>query len=380
MGVLSVRGEESFRIRAITSLEELETLSERWNSLLKETKSAYNIFLTWEWLSTWARHYVEKNNLWILLVYKEENQLVGIAPLYFQRTRTLGVLKLREIRLLGSGEVCSSYLDFIVSEKHKRMVLYEIYRYLHQEAARLWDILTLSEIPAESSSIDLWNELVQTAGKVMEIVDMIVCPVIELPRRLEDFLENIGGSERYNLRRKRRRLEQEKHLAHVRASSPHDVQKELDAFIELHRLRWKETGSDGAFQSQRFLSFHRDIARVFSERGWVHLDFLLANGEKIAGVYGYSYNGRYSYYLPGFNPAIAPHASPGILLLFHCVEEAIRGGCSHFDLLTGWADYKIAWATSLRRCLTLRHYNKSVGAAATKLLTSGKDTVKIIVR
>ena len=370
----------SYSVRVVTGLEELEALSERWMDLLKETTSADNIFMTWEWQYTWAKYYLGRNTLFTLLVYKSNDHLVGIAPFYIRRTGLLGALTLREIRFLGSKGVGSAYLDFIVAEKHKQIALSEIYRYIHQEGAGSWDILTLSDVPAESSSIDLWQGVVQQAGQVSEVVGMTVCPVIELPERLEDFLGSISRNERYNLQRKRKRLELAGRVTFERASSSREVEKALDSLIELHTVRWKHHDSGGAFGCQRFLMFHRELVQVFGQRGWIHLDFLLGNEERIAGIYGFRYNGRYSYYLPAFDPAIIPQASPGILLLFHCVGETIREGCSQVDLLKGWADYKIAWANRLRRCLTLRHYNTTVRAAGMKLLAGAKDTVKVIVR
>jgi CelD/BcsL family acetyltransferase involved in cellulose biosynthesis len=366
-----------FAVQVVTTLEELSTLAKRWNDLLRET-AADNIFLTWEWLYTWARHYLGSNRLWVVLVSKGD-QLVGIGPLYI-RDQMDGLVKVREMRFLGTEEVCSTYLDFIVPEKHKKAALHRIYRHLHEEAAGLWDVLTLAEISAESSSIDFWDGFIQEAGRVMEIAGTTVCPVIDLPSRREDFLASLSGNDRYNLHRKRKRLEQAGQVAYERATSIEEIEKSLASFIQLHQMRWNQKGMGGSFRSQRFLTFHREIARVFAKKGCVHLDFLLLNGQPIAGIYGYGYNDRYSFYLPGFNPTLVPEASPGILLLFHRIEEAIRLGYREFDLLRGVADYKMAWANGLRRSLTLRYYNNHLRAAAVKLLESGKAVVKVLVR
>ncbi len=367
-------------IQPITTLREMAALAVPWNSLLKETTSADNIFLTWEWLYTWARHYVGENRLRVLLAHGPGGQVVGIAPMYLRRALLYRVLGLREMRFLGTEEVCSAYLDFIVSEKHKAGFLQAIYRYLHGGTDEGWDILTLQEVPAQSTTLDIWDRLVQEAGKVIETEGLTVCPVIDIRTGLDGFLEGIGGDGRYNLQRKRRRLAQAGTVSYSRVASLEDVPEAMEAFICLHQMRWERKAADGAFRSRRFTAFHREIAQRFIEKGWLRLDFLLLDGERIAGVYGYKYHGRYSYYLPGLNPGVEPHASPGILLLSHCVEEAVRDGCAEVDLLRGWADYKLAWATGLRRCLTLREYNRSIRAAALKLLQGARDTVKVLVR
>lgn len=371
---------DAVSIRAVETLEEMAHLSGPWNALLAESGSRGNVFLTWEWLYTWAKHYIERDRLWILLVYRGENRLLGIAPFYIRKVPWHCSLALREILFLGTGEVCSSYLDFIVAERDKRVVLTTIFQYLHGEARRFWDAITLAELPAESSSLDIWDGLIQNAGKVSEITDMNVSPIIELGNRIEDFTAAIGAGERYNLQRKQRRLALAGEHSYERASSQPALEEALGECVRLHQTRWTRRGATGAFGSPRFLEFHREIVRLFSERRWVHFDFLLFKGQKIAAAYGFTYNGRCSYYLPGFDPDFVPKTSPGILLLFRCIEQAIQEGCKQFDLLRGWADYKLAWATNLRRSLILLHYNRTWRAAAGRFLESVKDTLKIAVR
>src|SRR5438132_5442126 len=368
-----------FSIRIVKTLEEFGALSERWNDLLRQCASD-NIFLTWEWLFTWAKHYLGENQLWIILVYKGNNQLVGIAPFYIQRVTKYAIGRFREMKFLGTEEVSSLYLDIIVPKKYKKETLSQVYRHLHGDASTLWDILTLSEVPAESLTLERLCGLIHEDGKVLEITGMTGCPVIKLSSRLDDFMQGISRNERYNLHRKQKRLEQAGHVTYDWASSIQDVEKRMEEFISLHQMRWNQKGNGGAFGRQRFMSFHREVARVFAEKGWVLLDFLLLDGEPLAGIYGYSYNGRYSFYLPGFNPAILPEASPGILLLFHCIKEAIREGNKIFDLLRGTTDYKMAWASGLRRSLTLQHYNQHVRSTVAWLLESGKTAVKVLVR
>ena len=310
-------------IRVEDTLEGFKNLSERWNSLLVQT-SSNNIFLTWEWLYTWTRHYLGNERLFILIAC-EGNNIVGIAPLYIRKTNYYGVLKIKQIEFLGTGEVCSSYLDFIVQEKKRKDFVQRVYGFLFKEGRSLWDVFNLAEIPVESSSIDALYEIAQEEGKVIEIVSHTCCPVIKLTSSVEDFLKGISGNERYNLKRKGKRLEGLGHVQYYRELNG-DVQKDMNDFVKLHQMRWDQKGNGGCFNSKRFLNFHEEASGVFSERGWAHLDFLVLDGEKVAGIYGYSYNGRFYFYLPALDPNIFPEVSPGILLLYHCIchEEKTR--------------------------------------------------------
>jgi hypothetical protein len=331
-------------------------------------------------LYIWTKHYLGDSQLRILTMRDDQERLVGLAPLYLRTTKAQGLIPVRELRFLGSETVCSSYLDVIVSEKQKRAVLQSLYRYLFNEAQREWDVLTLSEVPAESSTIDLWNELFDKAGKVGEIVSMSCCPVIRLPGDVETYRAGLGRSRRYTLQRKLKCLQKAGRMEYSRATSPAEVDPALDWLIALHQRRWSTGSNGGVFANDASKRFHREVAQVLSERGRVSLDLLKLDDRPLAAIYGFSYEGVYYFYLPGFDPDAIPKASPGLLLLSHRIEQAIRDGEHTVDLLQGAEPYKLECATDLRRSVTLRYYNRHARVLALKLLESAKQAVKILMR
>ena len=239
------------------------------------------------------------------------------------------------MRFLGSETVCSSYLDVIANEKQKRAVLHSLYHYLLNEARGEWDVLTLSEVSAESSTIDIWNELFDEAGKVGEIVSATCCPVIRLPGDVETYRADLGRSRRYTLQRKLKCLQRAGRMEYSRATSPAEIDAALDSLITLHQRRWSTGSSGGVFASDASKWFHREVVQVLSERGRVSIDLLTLDDRPLAAIYGFMYQGVYYFYLPGFDPAALSKASPGLLLLHHRIEQAICDGEHMVDLLQG---------------------------------------------
>ena len=366
-------------IRAVTSLEEFKGLAQEWEQL-QRTVPGHSLFLTWEWLYYWAKHYLGQNQLRILLAFDGHERLVGIAPFYLHATRKLGLIPVRELRFLGSETVCSAYLDIIASERDKRSVCRSLYRYLFNDARREWDILTLSEVPAESSTLDLWNELFDEAGKVGEVIGTTCCPVIHLPGDVDAYRTGLGRSRRYTLQRKTKSLQRAGRIQYSSATSPAEVEAAFESVVALHQQRWSPRPGGGVFSNERAKRFHRDIVGVLSERGRVSIDLLSPDGRLIAGIYGFVYQGVYYFYLPGFAPDVIPKASPGLLLLHHRIEQAICGGERMVDLLQGAQPYKLEWSDDIQRSITLRYYNRSVRTVALKLLESGKQAAKILLR
>ena len=66
-------------IRAATSLEEFKGLAQEWEQLLR-TVPGHSLFLTWEWLYIWTKHYLRDSRLRILLMLDDQERLVGLAP------------------------------------------------------------------------------------------------------------------------------------------------------------------------------------------------------------------------------------------------------------------------------------------------------------
>ena len=367
-------------IRVVGSLDEFSRLASDWTDLLRASESR-GIFLTWEWLYQWARQYVGGNRLWILLVLDAHHRVRGIAPFYIRLVGPNYGMGYREVAFLGTEDVCSSYLDVIAEPAYKRVIWQRLYQFLFREAAAEWDVLTLEEIPAESSTIETLMQAFEEAGKVVEILKSTCCPAIGLPPSCADYRRTLSATRRYSLQRKHKALERAGTVAYRLVQKGPEVSRAFDSLVRLHERRWTLNGAGGgAFHRDRFLAFHREVVKVFEEKGWLSLSLLTLDDRPVAGIYGFVYEGTYYFYLPGFDPTAASHASPGMLVLAHRIEQAIEEGLGLFDLLQGDADYKCAWANERRRSLTIRAYNRRRQALFLKVVESARQAIKIVLR
>lgn len=359
-------------------MAELQGLEAAWDRLLAASDRD-GPFLTWAWCVTWARHYATDGALRVIVGYGEDGTPVGIAPLH--RTTTPGGLgvRVRELAFLGAGEACPAYLDFIVAAADREAFTARVFETVYGPLSD-WDVLTLAEVAAESLLVDHWGGRLAEAGRVLDLSDPSPCPVVDLPESAEAFRAGLSRNARYNLKRKRKALDEagKVEFRQAQAAAPPDGLG-LAAMMDLHQDRWQGRGG-GAFASARFRDFHHDLAEAFAARGWLDLDFLLLDGEPVAAIYGFTYGGCYYYYLPGFDEGRVPRGSPGIQLLVHRVEQSIGQGTGRVDLLKGLADYKMGLATGVRRCVTLRCYHRGVRALLFQGVRGLKDLVKTGLR
>lgn len=334
------------------------------------------VFLTWEWCHAWARAYVPDGALRVIVVLGDDGRPRGIAPLFLGPFEgPLGPL-LRELRFLGTGEVCSCYLDLIVAEADRGPVTERVRDAIFSSLGA-WDVLTLDGVWEGSPLVGAWTRILEASGRPVAEASEWTCPVIELPPTMEAFRAGLSRNARYNLKRKQRWLEAEGEVSfHHGGLGPEDPLG-LATVEALHQRRWRAKDGPGAFASAPFRAFHKEVASVFAGLGWLDIDFLLLDGEPIAGIYGFTYGGCYYYYLTSFHPDRVPQASPGMQLLVHIVERAIERGCHRVDLLRGEAGYKSTLANGGRGCVGVRTHQ---GGPRVALYRSARATWRLARR
>lgn len=335
-------------VEKIDTEEKFQALKQDWNRLLSQS-AADTIFLSWDWLFTWWRIYGQGRELYILTV-KDQDQLIGIVPLYKEHKRVLRIFSKAYLSFIGSEHVGSDYLDFIIHPQKYESAIAAILDFL-QKHHRDWDVIRLAEIPDTSLTIKLVQERWRNRHRMLLRVSQI-CPYIELPESWEKLLKTIGARTRSNIRRARRKFDKNDFRIE-RVDQDHTLSQALDGLIKLSEER---NNSASPFSDTKFCEFHHElIARLGSEKR-AKLYFIHQNSALVAGNYLYSHGNRRYGYITEINEAFAK-ISPGVGLLGHCIEEAISEGIGEFDLLRGREKWKTHWTKKYRKTLNLEIYH-----------------------
>ena len=67
------------QVREITNRKEFQQIKGAWQSLF-EAAGCDLVFLSWEWIDLWIKHFDEQED-WSILLAEEEDNVVGAAPL-----------------------------------------------------------------------------------------------------------------------------------------------------------------------------------------------------------------------------------------------------------------------------------------------------------
>jgi CelD/BcsL family acetyltransferase involved in cellulose biosynthesis len=339
--ISAVRGERQrrpeLRLEPVPGFAEAEGV---WQKLAPGTR---NIFATWEWASTWWRHFGDGGTLRLFACRTPSGEIGALVPLYAANDS-----RLRTLRFVGHGlgdqlgPVCAPE-DTGLAARGVRLALRE---------SQPWDLFVGEHLPAGQG----WRALLGAGSATRE-----ASPVVDLETTdWEEFLAKQASSLRKQIRYQEHRLERDHGLRYRLANDLDRFDEDFELLCRLHERRWG--GSSEAFTADR-RPFLRDFARCALERGWLRLWFLELEEQAAAAWLGFRFAGVESYYQGGRDPD-RDRLSVGAVLVAHTLREAIADGMSEYRFLRGGEAYKDRLATRDPGVETITLAGSGVGRAS----------------
>jgi CelD/BcsL family acetyltransferase involved in cellulose biosynthesis len=318
--------------------------AETWERL-RTAAPTESLFLTPEWLQAWNRHLGSGHPLLFAVV--DGDEVVSLAPI--GRTWVGGLAVLRP---LGLG--VTDYFDLLLPPDApvRRTALETLADALVGRGAA-WDALDLRGVPAESPTVQDLTAAAESHGMRHAVVPGYSRPAIVLEGTWDEFLDGQPGRFRYNLRSRMRRLEGQGSVRFRTVTRESEVRWALVALAELHARRWHGQHTSTIFSSSSAARrFYADACIQYADRGMLDLTLLEVDGRPVAGSLGFVDRDTFYYYLPAWEPSLAPLA-PSSLLLAHLVERAYERGLKRFDFMLGDEPYKARWANEERQTVNI---------------------------
>lgn len=318
--VAAVRGPgrrtDALRVELVESLDELR---EDWTNLAER---ADNVFATWEWASTWWRHFGAGRPLSIVACRSTDGRLRAILPLY-----QYAKLPVRIVRYIGHG--AGDQLGPVCAPDDRLVTARAIRRALRMLKA---DLLLADHHAGDES----WSAL--CGGRVLTTVG---APVLHCEGRdWEQVLAGFSSNLRQQVRRLERKLQREHGLVYRQGGVDGDLAQDMETLFALHSDRWE--AGDTQFTGAH-LAFHRDFAAVAHERGWLRLWFMEADGRTVAAWHGFRFRDVEYYYQAGRDPNWKGPAI-GFALLAHSIRAGVEDGVREYRFLRGEQPFKYRFA------------------------------------
>lgn len=317
-GPAGSRRSASLRLEAV---RDLDAIRGEWQAL---ADGAGNPFGTWEWATTWWRHFGSGQRLLVTACRRRDGSLAAILPLY---RSTFGPL--RVVRFIGHGP--GDQLGPVCMPDDRELAARAVAEILRSER---WDVFLADRLAGEEG----WR------GRLgAPVIRRESSPVVRFDGTDWDgFLGTRSAKLRAQVRRLERKLGREHELRYRATRDSRSLPADLETMIALHARRWEGQASD-AFTPAR-AAFHADFAAAALARGWLRLLFLELDGRPVAAWHGFRFGPADWHYQSARDPAWA-HERVGSVLVAHAVREACRDGRDEYRFLRGDEEYKSRFAS-----------------------------------
>ncbi len=306
--------------------------SQSWNALVEQS-IADTPFSRYEYLSEWWKTLGggEWKNVELVLVSASENdQLIGIAPLFIAEYDGQQALM-----LLGSIEI-SDYLDLIVREQDLPRFLSGLIDFLGFSSAGHWSAVDWYNLPDCSPTLAALKAESERRGWKYHEEIYRPTPRIPLNGSFEEYLSRVEKKQRHEIRRKMRRAaESDLNVRFVVVDKNAEIEKEINAFFDL----MVQDPNKANFLHPAMREQMTVTIRTAFEQNYLWLAFLEIDGVKVASSLNFDYKNK----LWGYNSGVScahMELSPGWVLLAHVIQWCCENGRAEFDFMRGDEDYK----------------------------------------
>ena len=318
---------------------QVEAFAAEWEALLVRTQSP-EIFRSWPWIASWWQIFGGGAREPFVIVVREGDTVVGLAPFLLRSITALGPARLRRLEFMGTGEdqpdeVCSDFLDLFAAAGHEDAVARAIWQRLLAERGS-WDEAVFRSILDGS----LLTRLMQPMARQSGCGEISQHSGARFWVDLKDgsfgaYVERLSKKKRKRIFYYRRRLEKEGGIVERRLERKDEIPLFLSEIARLSRLRRGGKGMASAWQSEKFRRFHDVLAPRLWDLGWLDLRLWLKEGRCVAALYNFIYEGTIYYYQSGFDTEAFGNVSPGLVTISNVIEWGFQNQMKRYDFLVG---------------------------------------------
>lgn len=301
--------------------ETFETLFTYWrNSDLSLKWDCF--FVLPPWLKVWWSIFGSTSEMYLCAVRHAE-EVIGIAPL---------LLKNETASFMGDTDVCD-YQDFIIALGRGNDFFSVL---LDDMSDKDITALDLKFVRPDSATMLEFANIATKRGCEVICSQSDVSFELDLPATWDEYLLQLKGKQRHEIRRKLRRLQEAGNISYRVVEEIEEVKKELETFFELFRLCREDKE---IFMTDKMASFFRSLAEILAAEKMLKLFFMDINEMPAAAALCFDDNSNIYLYNNGIDTRFNS-LSVGTLCKVFSIKDSIENGRHKYDFLKGAETYK----------------------------------------
>ncbi len=319
---------------------DLEPLVADWERLARYINASP--FLWPGWIGLWWRAF-GSGRLQILTVY-ENGHLTGVLPLR----------KLHGALLSPTNPHTPQFGFLAATETAMERLVHAVFV---QEPRHLG----LFYLDPHGGDVSLVRAAADEARYQVFAESIPAAPYVATDGPWDSYERGLRRKFRSEIRRRRRRLEDEGRLTLEVSDGTEGLDELLEEGFRVEGSGWKEAYGTSIRSSSTTRRFYTDVARWAAERGWLRLAFLRLSGRTLAFDYCLEYNRTHYLLKTGYDPAYGKFA-PGMLIRHLMLARAFSEEITTYDFLGVGSDFawKREWTSAEQQRLFLHMFAPTV--------------------
>ncbi|MER5311497.1 GNAT family N-acetyltransferase [Streptomyces sp. NPDC002773] len=300
-------------------------LADRWEALYARCSTA-TPFQSYAWLHSWWLSYGRPGALRVVLVRREDGELVAAAPLM----RARGPLPV----LTQLGGAITDFTDVLLDDSCPDAVPALVEGLARAARGAVIDLREVRPGAAAEQVFGHWR------GPRRRLADSLCLELPAVP--MDDLLQRIPSAKAQRVRAKLRKLDA---LGiDERVVSGEEVPAALERLLRLHQLQWEGRGVTAEHTSDRFAQHLARAVRPMVECGNARVTEFRLAGDVVAADLTLMSPRLAGGYLYGADPVLrARKVDVATMLLRHGARETSASGRATLSLLRGTEPYKRHW-------------------------------------
>jgi len=282
-----------------------------------------SVFVFPGFMRSWWQVFAPRDARLFLRSVWQDEKLLGIAPLQ---------VKGNAASFIGHKDVFD-YIDFITVPGVEKDFFNILLDYLKSNGIVNLD---LGPLRPDATVMQHLVEIAVLRGYSVETNQEDVFVELPLPPTWDDYLEELGGKERHELRRKMKRLLTAGSIDFRIAGDAASIESVSDDFF---RLFPRSRGKKGTFMTETMSRFFHILIKTLTEAKVMRFGILSLENKILAMVLCFDYNEVVYLYNSAYDLG-SSELSPGLLSKAFYIQDSIEQGKRIFDFLKGSEDYK----------------------------------------
>jgi len=322
----------------VTSLEDLDDMETEWRTL-HSLNPLHSPFQSWSWIRAWLKHLAGTHELRIICGRDDCDELVFVLPLVFV-SRENGA---RCTTVCGYGQDCSDDIGCLRTPELEGELAFVTASAIERHVDRSVRVV----MPSLGGRGGFPHELRGTMtnlGRATWLQRHHSCPVIALPKSLDEYLAGLSSNFRSQVRRHHGKVVKHPDVE-FRPVEPDDADSFARELVRLNRARMRDKGNESSFEAEAFKNFFLDAVPGLADEGIAWMDTIVDGDKVLAATLTLLHADRMHFYSAGFDDS-ASALRPGAALHLEVLRRGIERGYVSYDLLRGSEPYKYRWGAT----------------------------------